>query len=54
MLYEVITGGSLSVTISIGATIVRNDDTAALIQKRADDAQYISKNSGRNTTTILD
>ncbi len=44
---------SISVTISIGSTVVQKGDTAASIQKRSDDAMYISKQSGRDKVTIL-
>lgn len=42
-----------SITISIGASFIKADDTKDSIYKRADNALYISKNRGRNTTTIL-
>lgn len=38
----------LSVTISIGATTVRKEDTAKSIIKRADELLYNSKDEGRN------
>lgn len=44
---------SLCVTVSIGSTLVQKDDTVASIQKRADDALYMSKGNGRNKVTIL-
>lgn len=40
------------VTISIGATVVRKDDTAESIIKRADMLMYESKHSGRNCLTF--
>ena len=46
-------GSLLKVTVSIGITFVGQDDTADSIQKRADNALYISKNNGRNQTTLL-
>lgn len=46
-------GGLLKVTVSIGVTMVREDDTAESIQKRADDALYMSKKGGRNQTTMI-
>jgi diguanylate cyclase (GGDEF)-like protein len=45
-------GKDLTITVSVGvAGLSRLDDTAALI-KRADEALYISKRSGRNRTTL--
>lgn len=46
-------GDYLHVSVSIGATLARAGDTAETIQKRADEALYMSKNNGRNQTTIL-
>lgn len=43
----------LNVTISIGSTLVKNDDSPTSIQKRADEALYKSKENGRNRNTIL-
>lgn len=40
-------------TISIGATMFRSTDNKDTIFKRADEALYISKNSGRNKATIV-
>lgn len=42
---------ALKVTISIGATMARTDDTLESIMKRADDLLYVSKESGRNQVT---
>jgi diguanylate cyclase (GGDEF)-like protein/PAS domain S-box-containing protein len=42
----------LHVTISIGATISKPDDTVESIVKRADERMYQSKITGRNKTTI--
>ena len=42
----------LNVTISIGATIIRPDDTIESIIKRADDLMYKSKEDGRNRCTV--
>lgn len=39
------------ITISVGVTDVRADDTRASVVKRADDALYNSKESGRNRVT---
>ena len=40
------------ITISIGLTMVREDDTFTTIIRRTDDALYESKNSGRNKVSI--
>jgi len=42
----------MSVTISIGATMVKPDDTLDSIIKRADELMYKSKEDGRNRCTI--
>ena len=42
----------LHVTISIGATLVHDDDTIDSLIKRADTLLYQSKNAGRNRLTI--
>jgi diguanylate cyclase (GGDEF)-like protein len=41
----------LHVSISIGATIVRDDDNADTLIKRADTLLYESKKAGRNRLT---
>lgn len=41
----------LHVTISIGATLVKEGDTSDTLMKRADSLLYQSKNSGRNRLT---
>jgi len=41
----------LSVTVSIGATMSRSDDTGASIVSRADTRMYLSKSRGRNRVT---
>ena len=41
----------LSVTVSIGATVSRADDTVDMIVNRADSLMYISKSAGRNRVT---
>ncbi len=46
-------GALLSVTISIGATMVRKGDNAASIVQRADEALYRSKHEGRDRVTLL-
>ena len=45
-------GRSLRLTVSIGATLVRDRDTAGSIVKRADTLLYQSKENGRNCCTI--
>jgi diguanylate cyclase (GGDEF)-like protein/PAS domain S-box-containing protein len=42
----------IHITISIGATIIRENDTAETIIKRADMLMYESKDSGRNRLTF--
>jgi diguanylate cyclase (GGDEF)-like protein len=42
----------LHVTVSIGATMVRDDDTIDSLVKRADALMYESKQSGRNRLTM--
>ncbi len=42
----------LSVTISVGATIVNEEDTIKTLIKRADTLLYQSKNSGRNCLVV--
>jgi len=44
--------GPLSVTVSIGATMLRDGDTAESAFKRADEALYESKSEGRNRVTF--
>ena len=44
--------GDVSVTVSIGATISRSDDTVATIVKRTDNLMYESKEAGRNRLTM--
>ena len=44
-------GDKLRVTISIGATMVRLEDTTDSVMKRADELLYMSKQAGRNQVT---
>ena len=44
-------GQELEVTISVGVTIVRQDDSLNSIVKRADQLMYQSKDNGRNKVT---
>jgi diguanylate cyclase len=44
----------LAVTLSMGLTGVRGDDTADTIIARADEALYLSKQSGRNQLNCVD
>jgi diguanylate cyclase (GGDEF)-like protein/PAS domain S-box-containing protein len=43
---------SLAVTISLGATLLRPDDTPESIVRRADELMYRSKQRGRNQTSV--
>jgi len=43
---------SLSVTVSLGATLVTKEDTTETIVDRVDQLMYESKNAGRNCLTI--
>lgn len=43
---------TITVTISIGATMARPDETIDTLVKRADTLMYESKRSGRNTVTM--
>ena len=43
---------ALRVTLSVGATLVNEDDTMESLIKRADDLLYKSKASGRNCLTV--
>ncbi len=44
-------GRHINVTVSIGATITRPDDTLATLVNRADELMYASKKAGRNCVT---
>jgi diguanylate cyclase (GGDEF)-like protein/PAS domain S-box-containing protein len=44
--------GSVSITVSIGATIVKEGDTPTRIMRRADALLYASKAGGRNRVTL--
>ncbi len=44
-------GGSIGVTVSIGAALARQDDTVKTLVNRADQLMYHSKISGRNCVT---
>lgn len=41
------------ITVSLGVTQLKADDTIESFLKRVDEAMYISKNGGKNKTTIL-
>jgi diguanylate cyclase (GGDEF)-like protein len=43
----------LKITISIGATLINEEDTIDTIMKRADEMLYKSKENGRNRVTII-
>ncbi len=45
-------GRTINVTISIGATLARRDDTVETIVKRADQLLYQSKQGGRNRVSL--
>jgi diguanylate cyclase (GGDEF)-like protein/PAS domain S-box-containing protein len=47
-------GKNVEVTISIGATLARKDDTAETLIKRADELMYRSKSEGRNRLSVED
>lgn len=49
-----IEGKNIEVTLSIGATIARKDDTIETLMKRADELMYKSKSEGRNRLSIED
>lgn len=51
---EVVTdkGEELSVTVSVGITVVRKGDTVESIVKRADEYMYTSKENGKNRVTV--
>jgi diguanylate cyclase (GGDEF)-like protein len=44
--------GLLSVTVSIGGTMAKDNDTTASLVKRADALMYVSKKEGRNRVTV--
>lgn len=45
-------GSRYSITVSIGGTIINDNDDIETIIKRADENMYISKKNGRNSATI--
>ena len=47
-----VAGKSVHVTVSIGATLIRDGESPAAVVKRADELLYRSKSHGRNQTTI--
>lgn len=51
--YIIHNGEKLQVTISLGATLVAQDDTPETVARRADKALYRSKKEGRNRLTWL-
>ena len=44
--------GELTVTVSIGGTLAKTEDSAAALVKRADTLMYASKTNGRNRVTV--
>jgi diguanylate cyclase (GGDEF)-like protein/PAS domain S-box-containing protein len=47
-------GKNIEVTISIGATMVRKDDTVEILMKRVDELMYKSKGEGHNRLSVED
>jgi diguanylate cyclase (GGDEF)-like protein len=45
-------GKRISVSVSIGGTMCRQDDTLETLLRRADGLMYSSKENGRNRVTI--
>jgi diguanylate cyclase (GGDEF)-like protein len=46
-------GGTLTVTVSAGATMIQTGDTTESIVQRADALMYQSKKAGRNRVTAV-
>lgn len=46
-------GVNQTITVSLGSTVLRNDDTVESLLKRVDTALYTSKKNGRNINTLL-
>lgn len=44
---------NINITVSVGVTEVKTDDTIGTATKRADEAMYQSKQSGKNMTTTI-
>jgi diguanylate cyclase (GGDEF)-like protein len=44
--------GDMQVTVSVGATLIRPDDTLETLVQRADNLMYQSKKSGKNRVTF--
>jgi diguanylate cyclase (GGDEF)-like protein len=51
--HQMVNGKTISVTISIGGTIIRKDDTMSTLITRADENMYFAKQHGRNQSKIL-
>lgn len=47
-------GKNIEVTISIGATLARKDDTVETLMQRADELMFKSKSEGRNRLSVED
>ena len=50
--YLLIDSTKVGVTVSVGATLAKNDDTGVSLVARADCLMYESKNRGRNIVTV--
>ena len=46
--------GNLEITISLGMADLNQDESVKALLKRADDALYLAKRSGRNRVTICE
>lgn len=51
-IYETDDGTTITVNISIGGAIIKDDETIVQLIERADNNMYISKKTGRNKVTI--
>lgn len=51
-IYETEDGINITVNVSIGGAIIKNDETIEQLIERADNNMYISKKTGRNKVTV--